>query len=54
MVFILVLTALLTLLGWLGVSLFVELPIALWDTLSLPGWFWLLLVLSLISWGMGD
>jgi|GEM_PF-2124274 hypothetical protein len=54
MPFILILTALLTLLGWLGNLFLIELPISLWDTLSLPGWFWLLLVISLISWGIGD
>ncbi|MGM0455133.1 hypothetical protein [Sodalinema sp.] len=51
---ILLLTALLTLIGWLGTFFWIELPISLWDTLSLPRWFWLILVISVISWGMGD
>ncbi|MCC5898204.1 MAG: hypothetical protein JJU32_09855 [Phormidium sp. BM_Day4_Bin.17] len=51
---ILVLIALLTLLGWFGNLLFVELPISFWDALSLPRWFWLIVVISLLSWGIGD
>ncbi|USR91586.1 hypothetical protein NEA10_02325 [Phormidium yuhuli AB48] len=54
MPFILLLIALLTLLGWFGNLFFVEIPISLWDAVSLPRWFWLIVVISLLSWGMGD
>ena len=54
MPFILILTALLALLAWFGTLFLIELPISLWNTLSLPRWLWLLLVISLISWGMGE
>ncbi|MDC0835405.1 hypothetical protein POG22_20755 [Geitlerinema sp. CS-897] len=49
-----VLTVVFTFVGWIFFVLSIDVPLALYNSLHLPRWLVLALVISLVSWCFGD